>query len=86
MPKRINETVKNNPEKFPDRYSWFLSNEETRVLRSKISTLEIKGQGKYSKYVPRVFTEQGMYMLATIIKSKVATDVSVRIMDVDFFH
>ena len=79
--KRINEAVKNNLDKFPDRYSWILDNTSIRILRSKISTLEIKGQGKYSKYAPRVFTEQGVYMLATILKSKVATEVSIRIMD-----
>jgi len=55
--KRVNEAVKNNLDKFPERFSWVLTNEETRELRSKISTLEIKGRGKYSKYAPRVFTE-----------------------------
>lgn len=40
--KRINEAVKNNPDKFPERFSWVLTNEETKELRSKISTLEIK--------------------------------------------
>ena len=79
--KRVNEAVKNNPDKFPERFSWILTNEETRELRSKNSTLEIKGQGKYSKYAPRVFAEQGLYMLATILKSKVATEVSIAIMD-----
>ena len=79
--KRINEAVKNNPDKFPERFSWILTKEETKELRSKISTLEIKGQGKYSKYSSRVFTEQGVYMLATILKSKVATKVSISIMD-----
>ena len=79
--KRINEAVKNNSDKFPERFCWLLTVDETKKLRSKISTLEIKGQGKYSKYVPRVFTEQGLYMLATILKSKVATEVSIAIMD-----
>ena len=55
--KRVNEAVKNNCDKFSERFSWVLTNEETKELRSKISTLEIKGQGKYSKYAPRVFTE-----------------------------
>lgn len=50
-------------------------------LRSQIATLEIKDCGKYSKYNPRVFTEQGVYMLATILKSKVATEVTLNIMD-----
>ena len=79
--KRINEAVKNNPEKFPNRFSYILDKEKIEFLRSKISTLEIKGQGQYTKYAPRVFTEQGVYMLATILKSKVATEVSIRIMD-----
>ena len=79
--KRINEAVKNNPDKFPDRFSWLLSIEETtKISRSKISTLNIK-QGSNIKYGARVFTEQGIYMLATILKSKVATKVSIRIMD-----
>ena len=79
--KRINEAVKNNPDKFPDRFSWLLSIEETtKISRSKISTLNIK-QGSNIKYGARVFTEQGVYMLATILKSKVATEVSIRIMD-----
>ena len=79
--KRINEAVKNNPEKFPKRFSFRIMEQEYNSLKSKISTLEIKGQGKYSKYVLRVFTEQGVYMLATILKSKVATEVSIAIMD-----
>ena len=79
--KRINEAVKNNPEKFPERYSFILNNESIHFLRSKFSTLEIRGQGKYTKYAPRVFTEQGIYMLATILRSKEAINVSIRIMD-----
>ena len=79
--KRINEAVKNNPDKFPKRFSWQLSIDETiEISRSKISTLNIK-QGYNVKYGARVFTEQGVYMLATILKSKVATLVSIRIMD-----
>ena len=82
--KRVNEAVKNNIEKFPLRFSWVLTENEWVVLRSKYSTLEsdkTKGRGHYRKYLPRVFTEQGVAMLATIIKSEVATRVSIRIMD-----
>ena len=103
--KRINEAVKNNPNKFPERFSWQLSIEETKnISRSKISTLKIQQgfnikykarvfteqgvistlkiqQGFNIKYKARVFTEQGVYMLATILKSKVATEVSIKIMD-----
>ena len=79
--KRINEAVKNNPNKFPERFSWQLSLDETiNFSRSKISTLKIE-RGSNIKYGARVFTEQGIYMLATIIKSSVATEVSIRIMD-----
>ena len=79
--KRINEAVKNNLEKFPERFSWKLTIQETaNISRSKFSTLNVK-QGHNIKYGARVFTEQGVYMLATILKSKVATEVSIRIMD-----
>ncbi len=81
--KRINEAVKRNPDKFPERFSWVLSNDDWTFLRSKISTLKIKtsGRGAHRKYMPRVFTEQGVAMLATILRSKVATEVSIKIMD-----
>ena len=79
--KRINEAVKNNSQKFPERFSWQLSIEETiNISRSKFSTLKTR-QGFNVKYGARVFTEQGVYMLGTILKSKVAIDVSIRIMD-----
>lgn len=79
--KRINEAVKNNPDKFPKRYSWQLSIKETEeTSRSKFSTLKLK-QGFNVKYGARVFTEQGVYMLATILKTKIAIEVSIRIMD-----
>ena len=78
--KRINEAVKNNMEKFPERFSFVLTNEEAINLRSKISTSRLNNHGG-NRYAPRVFTEQGVAMLATILKSKVATQVSIRIMD-----
>ncbi len=76
--KEINQAVKNNPDKFPSRYSFILSNQEKENLRSKFLTTNI---GNMSRSNPRVFTEQGVYMLATILKSKTATEVSIRIMD-----
>jgi len=74
--KRINEAVKNNPEKFPEDFYFELTKEEFEILRSKVSTT------KFSKTrtLPKVFTEQGVYMLATVLKSKVATDVTINIM------
>lgn len=82
--KRINEAVKNNPEKFPERFSWVLTEEEMLFLRSKISTLKKDEQpkrGKHRKYNIRVFTEQGVAMIATILKSKIAVKTSIAIMD-----
>lgn len=76
--KEINQAVKNNPDKFPSRYSFILSNQEKENLRSKFLTTNI---GNISRSNPRVFTEQGVYMLATILKSKTDTEVSIRIMD-----
>ena len=80
--KRINEAVKNNPKKFPIRFSRVLTNEEKNILKSKFSTANISSMSRTN---PRVFTEQGVYMLATILKSDVATEVSIRIMDT-FVH
>ena len=82
--KRINEAVKNNPKKFPERYTWILTKEETiSCSRSKFPTLnenKIK-RGQNLKYLPKVFTEQGVAMLATILKSNTAVEASIAIMD-----
>ena len=74
--KRVNEAVKNNPEKFPERYLFRLSESEYQSLKSKISTS--KGGSRKGH---TAFTEQGVYMLSTILKSEVATKVSIAIMD-----
>ena len=80
--KRINEAVKNNLFKFPERFSFKLTPEEYFNLRSKFSTssLENKNFGG-RRYDVRVFTEQGVAMLATVLKSDVAAKVSIAIMD-----
>ena len=74
--KRINEAVKNNIEKFPERYSFRISEEEYNFLKSKVSTS--KGGSRKGH---NVFTEQGVYMLATILKSKAASEMTIAIMD-----
>ena len=76
--KRINEAVKNNPNKFPERFSFVLNDTEKENLWSKFSTANISSMSRSN---PRVFTEQGVYMLATILRSKIAIDVSIAIMD-----
>ena len=78
--KRINEAVKNNIEKFPERYCFQLNDEKSNNLRSKISTSKINSHGG-RRYNQRVFTEQGVYMLATILKSKIAASITIAIMD-----
>ena len=78
--KRINEAVKNNIEKFPERYCFKLTDDESNNLLVEIFDQKIeKRGGKYKN--PRVFTEQGIYMLATILKSKLATSMTMAIMD-----
>jgi hypothetical protein len=64
--KRINEAVKNNIEKFPSDFLFELTKSEEESLKSKISTSSWGGRRKSIK----VFTEQGVYMLATILKVK----------------
>ena len=78
--KRINEAVRNNIEKFPERYCFKLSdNESNNLLVENFDQKIEKRGGKYKN--PRVFTEQGVYMLATILKSKEATKITIAIMD-----
>ena len=75
--KRINEAVKNNPDKFPEGYLFRLSEIEWDSLKSKFST-SMKG-GKVK--IPMAFTEKGMYMLATILKSPKATETTINIIE-----
>ena len=80
--KEINQAVKNNPDKFPDYYSWKLTDKESEDLLVKIFDQKRKIDTRGGKFKnPRVFTEQGIAMLATILKTEVATKVSIRIMD-----
>ena len=76
--KRINEAVKNNPDKFPEGYLIELTFDEWEPLKSKFST-SIKG-GKTKS--PTAFTEKGLYMLATILKSQRATITTIAIIEI----
>lgn len=75
--KRINEAVKNNPDKFPDDYLFVLSKEELNNLRSKNSSTKLT----MTRVAPKVFTEKGLYMIATILKSKQATNATFEIIE-----
>ena len=78
----VNQAVRNNLRKFPDGYVITLSVEESEVLRSKLLMLESKeGKGRYSKYNFKAFTERGLYMLATILKSEQAIDTTIAIIE-----
>ena len=79
--KRINEAVKNNPDKFPEGYIITLTDEEMRSLRSKNSTLKNNGRGKHTKYNLKYASEKGLYMLATILKSPIATETTIGIIE-----
>ncbi|MCC8145710.1 MAG: ORF6N domain-containing protein [Bacteroidales bacterium] len=75
--KRINEALKNNPDKFPDGYIIFLNKEEWENLKSKFSTSSWGGARK----LPNALTEKGLYMLATILKSPKATQTTISIIE-----
>ena len=79
--KEINQAVKNNPEKFPQGYVFELSVDDWTALRSKILTLNESRRGEHTKYLPTAFTEKGLYMLATILKSKRATETTIEIVE-----
>lgn len=76
--KEINQTVKNNLAKFPERFCFKLAKRELEDLKSQHKVLTVNNK---SRSLPTVFTEQGIYMLATILKGEVATNVTIKIMD-----
>ena len=81
--KRINEAVKNNPDKFPEDYMFVLTDEELQFLRSTNSTSNILRSkiSTKSRTLPKAFTEKGLYMLATILRSKKSIDVTFAIIE-----
>ena len=78
--KRLNEQVKRNKERFPERFMFQLDASEYASLRSQIATLE-NGRGRHRKYAPHVFTEQGVSMLSGVLNSKTAVNISIQIID-----
>lgn len=77
--KDINKAVKRNINRFSEDFYFQLSEKELNDLRFQNGTLEIKGQGQFSKYLPHVFTEQGAAMLSSVLKTDIATDMSIKI-------
>ena len=66
--KEINQAIKNNPDKFPERFTWKLNDLEAYNLRSKNLTTNYSTMSRVN---PRVFTEEGVAMLATILRTPV---------------
>ena len=76
--REVNQAVRNNMDKFPERYCIQLTDSEKNDLYLKFPNININ---KKSRSNPTVFTEQGVYMLATILKGKVASAMTLHIMD-----
>lgn len=82
--KVFNQAVKRNLKRFPDDFMFQLNKQEMEVwknhfLRSQIVTLK-SGRGKHRKYLPLVFTEQGVAMLSSVLNSEKAIQVNIQIM------
>jgi hypothetical protein len=81
--KKINQTVKRNIERFPERFCFKLTEEELESMWSQFVTTSKLEYNKYrsKKYLPNVFTEQGIAMLSGLLKNEIAIKVSINIMD-----
>jgi len=77
--KTLNQAVKRNRTRFPGDFMFQLTREEADFLRSQVVTLEV-GRGKYPKYRPHAFTEQGVAMLSSVLRSERAIQVNIAIM------
>lgn len=76
--KVLNQAVRRNRDRFPDDFMFQLDDEETSALRSQFVTLE-KGRGRFSKYHPHAFTEHGVAMLSSVLRSKRAVQMNILI-------
>ena len=80
--KRINETVRRNIERFPENFCFQLTEPEIENLRSQIATSSLE-KVNYGgrRYLPYVFTEQGIAMLSGLLKNEIAIQVSIKIIN-----
>ena len=74
---RINEAVKNNPDKFPTGYIIELTKDEKNEVIENFDNPKLK----FSPVLPKAFTEKGLYMLATILKSPMATQTTIAVVE-----
>ncbi|MCL2860617.1 MAG: ORF6N domain-containing protein, partial [Oscillospiraceae bacterium] len=85
----VNQAVKRNIRRFPERFYFKLTKYELEILKSQIMTtsrsqfviLDKAGRGQNHKYLPYAFTEQGISMLSALLNSEIAIQVSINIMD-----
>src|SRR5215203_3627849 len=76
--KRLKEAVRRNIDRFPEDFMFELTQDEFESLRSQIATLKT-GRGQHPKYMPFAFTEQGVAMLSSVLKSETAIRVNIQI-------
>ena len=76
--KALNQAVKRNLARFPSDFMFQLSKQETDIWRSQIVTLK-SGRGQHRKYLPYVFTEQGVAMLSSVLNSDRAIQVNMQV-------
>lgn len=80
--KKINQTVKRNIERFPEKFCFQLTDNEIENLRSQIVTSSLKKENYGGRrYLPYVFTEQGIAMLSGLLRNAIAIQVSINIID-----
>jgi phage regulator Rha-like protein len=77
--KKLNQAVKRNISRFPIEFMFQLTWEEYHSLRSQFVTLENEGRGRYSKFQPFAFTEHGVAMLASVLRSEKAINMNIAI-------
>jgi len=77
--KVLNQAVRRNKDRFPSDFIFQLTTEEVYSLRSQTVTLET-GRGRHRKYLPYAFSEQGIAMLSSVLRSKRAVHVNIEIM------
>ena len=77
----FNQAVKRNSNRFPERFRFQLTEEEYKNLRSQFVTSSGENTHGGRRYMPYVFTEQGIAMLSAVLKSDIAVDVGIKIMD-----
>ncbi len=75
----LKQAVRRNSDRFPSDFMFELTAEEYDSLRSQIVTLKNSGRGQHSKYMPFAFTEKGVAMLSSVLKSKIAIEINISI-------